>query len=121
MSRRMAMHGRLSKPMHLAEAESAGDTVLQLGESIALLGEAASADDILAVVASKRPWLKNARRPPRAAGAARPPPGAAGAAAGAARPLPTTKDGRKLSSNGPQQGDVQTAQNRIQQKSVLGL
>ena len=99
MSRRMALHGRPSKPLHLAEKESTGDAAKQLGEAIALLGESAAAEDILAVVASKRPWLKNVRKPPGAAGTARPAPGAASAAAGAARPFPTTKDGRKLCSN----------------------
>ena len=99
MSRRMAMHGRPSKPLHLAETESAGDAALQLGEAIALLGETATADDILAVVTTKRPWLKNIRKPLGTAGAARPAPGAASAAAGAARPSPRTTDGTKLCSN----------------------
>ena len=97
MSRRMAMHGRPSKLLHLPEAEGTG-----VDEALALLAEIATAEEILAVIASKRPWLKGARRPPGAAGAARPPPraaGAAGAAAGAGRPSPTTKDGRLFCSN----------------------
>ena len=67
-----------------------------------MLAENATADEILAVIASKRPWLKNARRPTGAGGAARPPPraaGAAGGAAGAGRPSLTTKDGKMLCSN----------------------
>ena len=99
MSRRMAMHGRPSKPLHLAEAESAGDAAQQLSEAIASLGETATVEEILAVVTSKRPWLKGARRPPGVAGSARSTPGAAGAAgaaAGAGRPSPTTKDCKKL-------------------------
>ena len=97
MSRRMAMHGRPSKALHLAEAESTG-----VDEGLAMLAENATADEILAVIASKRPWLKNARRPTGAGGAARPPPraaGAAGGAAGAGRPPLTTKDGKMLCSN----------------------
>ena len=105
MSRRYAVHGRPSKLLHLAEAEGAGDTAHELGEALALLGEGATAEEIFAVVASKRPWLK--RKPPGAAGSVRPTPGGAGSAATAAksspttaaRASPTTKDGRKLCSN----------------------
>ena len=106
MSRRLAMHGRPSKLLHLAEAEGAGDAAQQLGEALALLGEGATTEEILAVVASKRPWLK--RKPPGAAGSARPPPGGAGSAA-TARPSPTTKDGRKLCSNCGETGHDKTA------------
>ena len=107
MSRLLAMHGRPSKPLHLAEAEGAGDTAQELGQALALLGEGATAEEIFAVVASKRPWLK--RKPPGAAGSARPTPGGAGSAAIAARPSPTTKDGRKLCSNCGQTGHDKTA------------
>ena len=106
MSRRLAVHGRPSKLLHLAEAEGASDAAQQLGEALALLGDGATTDEILAVVASKRPWLK--RKPPGAAGSARPPPGGAGSAA-TARPTPTTKDGRKLCSNCGETGHDKTA------------
>ena len=52
MSRRLAMHGRPSKPLHLAEAEGAGDTAQELGQALALLGEGATAEEIFALKAA---------------------------------------------------------------------
>ena len=53
MSRRLAVHGRPSKPLHLAEAEDAGDTAQELGQALALLGEGATAEELFAVVFSQ--------------------------------------------------------------------
>ena len=61
------------------------------------------------MVASKRPWLK--RKMPGAAGGARAPPTAANGAAGAAganRPGPVTKEGKKLCSNCGETGHHKT-------------
>ena len=65
MSRRLAVHGRPSKPLHLAESEGSGEAAQNLEEALARLGENATAEEIFAVVASKRPWLK--RKSPGAA------------------------------------------------------
>ena len=88
MSRRIAMHGRSGKPLHLAEAEGI--------DPLASLADDATTDEILAVINSKWSRVKNTQRTIGAAGTGRPPPraaGAAGATAGAGRPSLTTKDG----------------------------
>ena len=109
MSRRLAIHGRPNKLLHLAEADEPGDNAQALGEALASLGENATAEEIFAMVASKRPWLK--RKMPGAAGGARAPPTAANGAAGAAganRPGPVTKEGKKLCSNCGETGHHKT-------------